>query len=219
MKLLGHRVTQYLHKKEHTYENHAIEKQIKNKKSKKNHKKQKNHKNKNKNGAGKTNYYSTKDNQSSLNKKWKNKPISLRGALNSYRPVTPNLVPVLVVMIKTGKGKFSPVLCLLDSGSSHSLLVINALPKTDAIMVENRRKESWSTKAGSFQTIGKAKVRFMLPEFSTKPKFEYCLYIDSRSRREACGPFYMVLGREFLQEFGFNIRFSTWDIEHDGATV
>ena len=185
-----------------TYEIHAIEKQTKNKKSRKTHKKQKNNKNNYKNAAGR-----------------KNPVLGLRRALHINQLQTPNLVPVLVVMVKVGKGDFAPVICLLDSGSSHSLLVIDALPQTNSIKVENRKQQNWSTKAGSFQTAGKATIRFMLPEFVTKPKFEYSVYIDTRKKKEAGGPFHMVLGREFLQEFGFNIRFSSWDIEHEGATV
>ena len=168
--------------KNFTYEIHAIEKQTKNKRSRKNHKKQKNNKNNYKNAAGK-----------------KNPVLSLRRALHTSKLHTPNLVPVLVVMVKVGKGDFAPVICLLDSGSSHSLLVIDALPHTNSIKVENRKQQKWSTKAGSFQTAGKATIRFMLPEFATNPKFEYSVYIDTRKKKDAGGPFHMVLGREFLQ--------------------
>lgn len=76
---------------------------------------------------------------------------------------------------------------------------------------------TWQTRAGQFSTAGKASLKFMLPEFSTKPKLEYEIYIDTSDNKNSI--YDMVLGREFLQEFGLNIRFSGCDVEFEGATV
>ena len=135
----------------------------------------------------------------------------------------PSFVPVLVVLVKIDRDKFHPVLCLVDSGSSHSFLRIQALPPAFArylksVMIkEGGAGATWQTRAGQFNTAGKATLKFMLPEFVTKPKLEYEIYIDASNAKNS--PYDMVLGREFLQEFGMNIRFSGCEVEFEGATV
>ena len=138
---------------------------------------------------------------------------------------TPNFVPVLVALIKTDRDKFHPVMCLIDSGSSHSFLRIKSLPAefrqylVNIVMREpNTAGTRWQTRAGYFNTTGVASIRFMLPEFTTKPKFEYLVHLDT-SELNTGSPYDMVIGREFLQELGMNIKFSSCETEFEGATV
>lgn len=138
---------------------------------------------------------------------------------------TPNFVPVLVVLIKTDRDKFHPVMCLVDSGSSHSFLRIKSLPNAfrqflinTMIKEPNAAGTRWQTRAGYFNTTGTANIRFMMPEFTTKPKFEYLLHLDT-SESNTGSPYDMVIGREFLQELGMNIKFSSCETEFEGATV
>ena len=138
---------------------------------------------------------------------------------------TPNFVPVLVALIKTDRDKFHPVMCLIDSGSSHSFLRIKSLPAAFRQFLTNTMTEEpnaagtrWQTRAGYFNTAGIASIRFMLPEFTTKPKFEYLIHIDT-SGFNTGSPYDMVIGREFLQELGMNIKFSSCETEFEGATV
>ncbi len=138
---------------------------------------------------------------------------------------TPNFTPVLVVLIKIDRDKFHPIICLVDSGSSHSFLRAVALPGAfQHFLINTMAKESsksnakWQTRAGYFNTAGIATIRFMLPEFTTKPKFEYQVHLDT-SDISTDSPYDMVLGREFLQELGMNIKFSSCEIEFEGATV
>ena len=131
------------------------------------------------------------------------------------------------MLIKVDRDKLHPVICLVDSGSSHSFLRTNALPAQfrqllNSTMTRNKSTANtrWQTRAGYFNTTGTANIRFMMPEFTTKPKFEYLIHLDtSDASTGSSSPYDMVIGREFLQELGVNIKFSSCEIEYEGATV
>ena len=108
-----------------------------------------------------------------------------------------------------------PLVCLLDSGTTDCIAVKTRVPHR---VTDRDLTTEWTTKAGIFTTRGKGIVRFTLPEFSTKPVFEFKFHMDERPEEET-SKYDLIIGTSFLNQFGFNLRFEDGVIEYDHATI
>ena len=64
---------------------------------------------------------------------------------------------------------------LLDSGCSGTMINKKFLKKHK---IKTSSAQSWATKSGIFQTAGKAKVVFTLPEFHEYKEIEWDVHVD-----------------------------------------
>ena len=83
-----------------------------------------------------------------------------------------------------------------------------AVPHAD---IRHNATTTWRTKAGTFTTNGTTTLKFMVPEFSTKPRFEYSFHVDTQSRNST---YDAILGTNFMEAFQIDIRFSTGEITY-----
>ena len=136
-------------------------KSIKNKKPNKDRKYFLQRQNKNKPGRDKESLESSEKTQESL-AQIPSADTTTRSMQRLVKLKEPNFVPVLVVLIKIDRDQFHPVLCLVDSGSSHSFLRLNSMPRPfnqylKSVMIkETGVSATWQTRAGQFSTAGKA---------------------------------------------------------------
>lgn len=135
----------------------------------------------------------------------------------SYKIPDPVVSPIAILLGQTGDRSKpqQPLVALLDSGTTSCIAISHRVP----FIKRNRsRKTNWATKAGSFQTSATGRLTFVMPEFSTKPKFEFDVHIDER-QTSAMSRYDVILGTNFLKAFGINLLFNERVIEHEGATI
>ena len=138
----------------------------------------------------------------------------LRGNKTKYEAT---VSPVAILLAQTGDAKNPqrPLVALLDSGTTSCIAIGDRVP---FLRPRKSKSTNWSTKAGSFQTKGVGKLTFVMPEFTTKPKFEFQIHIDDRPA-SGMQRYDIILGTNFLKAFGINLRFDEKVIEYEGATI
>ncbi len=132
---------------------------------------------------------------------------------------TTDLSPVTVAHLKTSLGKTKKtevklLRVLFDSGCT-ATLINNTFCKK--LRVTNDRSLTWETKAGTFETNGKCKLQFALPEFYKDRIVEHKAYIDTSAMKNS--RYDMIIGRDLMIELGIDILFSESAIKWDTAYV
>ena len=123
------------------------------------------------------------------------------------------LMPIVIILTKIQPGEYKPLVCLLDTGTTSCIVMGHAIPHAN---IRRNTTTKWKTKAGTFTTDGTTTLKFMAPEFSTKPRFEYSFHVDTQSRTST---YDAILGTNFMEAFQIDIRFSTGDITYKDASV
>ena len=123
------------------------------------------------------------------------------------------LMPIIIIMAKIQPGEYKPLVCLLDTGTTSCIAMRSSIPHAD---IRRSAATQWKTKAGLFTTEGTTTLKFMAPEFSTNPKFEFAFHVDSRSTNST---YDVILGTNFLEAFQIDLRFSTGDIVYKDASI
>ena len=123
------------------------------------------------------------------------------------------LMPIIIILTKIRTGEYKPLVCLLDTGTTSSIVMGKAVPHAD---IRHNATTTWRTKAGTFTTNGTTTLKFMVPEFSTKPRFEYSFHVDTQSRNST---YDAILGTNFMEAFQIDIRFSTGEITYKDASI
>ena len=138
------------------------------------------------------------------------KPASTNNAVNSAR--TSDLVPLTLVAVKTigGQSRFRPLVVLLDSGGSHTMIKRNDLPRGTTELTQ--AKYSFATTAGNLKTSSTVELaNLVLPEFSRTlhiPKHVAHVFDDAT----ASVHYDLILGRDFLRSAGITIDFSKSEV-------
>ena len=125
--------------------------------------------------------------------------------------------PIAILLAQTGdkRNPQKPLVALLDSGTTSCIAIGDRVPFLRSRKTKNT---NWATKAGSFQTKGIGSLTFVMPEFTTKPKFEFQIHVDDRPST-GMQRYDIILGTNFLKAFGINLRFDERVIEYEGATI
>ena len=123
------------------------------------------------------------------------------------------LMPIVIILTKIQPGEYKPLVCLLDTGTTSCIVMGQTIPHAD---IRCNTTTKWKTKAGTFTTDGTTTLKFMAPEFSTKPRFEYSFHVDTQSRNST---YNVILGTNFMEAFQIDIRFSTGDITYKDASI
>ena len=125
------------------------------------------------------------------------------------------VMPTVVATSINDQGKEVSLLCLLDTGTTGSIALARRVPHR---CLSDKTITEWATKSGTFYTNGKGMVRLTLPEFSTKPVFEFPCHIYDNPEADK-DRYDMILGTSFLKQYGFSLDFATSTIASGDATI
>ena len=124
--------------------------------------------------------------------------------------------------LSTDNNKFDPIplinvnydgktlKALLDTGAVASLIKLEHLNKNTEIL---EATDTFSTVEGQFQTLGKANLSFLLPEFTKHRKINFPIYLCKSMHYD------LILGRNFISQLKLDLSFKTNSIEWDGLSI
>ena len=144
--------------------------------------------------------------------------VGVRHLLRGTRKIPEaNVTPIAVLLAQTGNKSEpqAPLVALLDSGTTSCIAIGSRVP---FIRSTRSRNTDWATKAGTFRTTAKGTLTFVMPEFTTKPKFDFEVHLDQRDT-SSMSRYDVILGTNFMKAFGINLKFDDRVIEHEGATI
>ena len=123
--------------------------------------------------------------------------------------------PLILVASPTTKSKSEQLLftALLDSGGSESLLTTNIATKM-GLKSSKSTPTRWVTSAGDITTTSVLKSELTFPELNHNKVIEWSFHMTP-----SLGAYDMILGRDFMQAYGIDIRFSNATIEWDSKVI
>ncbi|EJK65227.1 hypothetical protein THAOC_13943 [Thalassiosira oceanica] len=128
-----------------------------------------------------------------------------------------DLIPCVYAMVATTQGISEPNMLrtLLDSGTFHTLIHIDALPPGVEIH-RTEKQNAMQTMAGTFMPMGYVKVKdIRLPEFDRHLAIDgdMCYVFDAPCRYQ------MIAGRNFLRRAGIDLKFVENHITWMGKSI
>ena len=116
--------------------------------------------------------------------------------------------PVSFVRLVDNKStkKRKPLVVLLDSGSSHSMIKYKHVKNRKHKFLKNY--STYTTAAGEYSTAYEVKVKFALEEFDRNTTIKHTFDIDESNDKKGIG-YDMIIGRDLLVKLGIDIRFLT----------
>ena len=124
---------------------------------------------------------------------------------NNIRKKGENSTTEVVVEIISPKGNIKAIRCLLDTGTTRSI-VLKDFAKFSQGLRQSKQPTTWQTMSGSLITNKIAQMSFKLPELSTSKQIMWPCHVDESSKREKV-PYDMILGLDFLSELSFVLDF------------
>ena len=104
---------------------------------------------------------------------------------------------------------------LLDSGSTGCILLNDF---TQGLKKRFGATEQWMTKGGIFTTKAKCRVPMILPDFTRQTKIEFNCHVDP-TQKSSNTNYDIILGKDFMQEFGIDILNSSLTLRWDGIEI
>eukprot|EP00957_Ditylum_brightwellii_P082292 6257257-Ditylum_brightwellii.AAC.1 len=89
---------------------------------------------------------------------------------------------------------------LCDSGTAESVI---SEKYTKELKMTKDKKQNWSTVSGTFQTKGKTKAEFKLPELNSFAQIDYKFHVAP-----LLGAYDMIIGHDIMKETGLIIDFA-----------
>ena len=125
--------------------------------------------------------------------------------------------PEILVEIPTESSDQPPRILrgLLDSGSTGCIL-LNEFTK--GLTKRFGTTEQWMTKGGTFTTKAKCRVPMILPDFTRQTKIEFDCHVDP-TQKSSQTHYDIILGKDFMQEFGIDILNSSLTLRWDGIEI
>jgi len=125
--------------------------------------------------------------------------------------------PEIIVKIPTGNNDEPPRILrgLLDSGSTGCIL-LNEFTK--GLKKRFGTTEQWMTKGGIFTTKAKCLVPMILPDFTRQTRVEFDCHVDP-TQKSSNTNYDIILGKDFMQEFGIDILNSSLTLRWDGIEI
>jgi hypothetical protein len=137
---------------------------------------------------------------------------AIRNTLSSKKPsksTSTRPTTEMVVELITPKGTTRPIRCLLDTGTTRSIVLMDMVMLSQ---VKERKPTTWQTMSGSLVTNKIAQLVFKLPELSTSKQITWPCHVDETSKREKV-PYDLILGLDFLSELKFVLNFESRTIQ------
>jgi transposase InsO family protein len=113
----------------------------------------------------------------------------------------------VIVEIKDRHGETVPIRCLLDTGTSATIILREYVAKGKKKGFKEPQLTKWSTMGGVFTTKRKALLEFKLPEFSTNKTVEWVCHVDETTTPEKA-QYDMIVGTDLMTVMGLDIQFS-----------
>ena len=122
-------------------------------------------------------------------------------------------IPTINILLNRSLGKAKPVMitALLDSGSTESLLNEKVAKN---LRIRKNSHKTWSTAAGTFDTRGKTKAQFKMPELREQTIIEWDVHVTPNNMS-----YDMIIGRDLLSTLGIIIDFDNQMIEWQGTRI
>ena len=97
---------------------------------------------------------------------------------DSKKPKMTHYTTEVIVEIQYRHGKTVPIRCLLDTGTSATIVLREYVAKGKNKGYKEPELTRWSTMGGVFTTRRKALLDFKFPEFSTNKTVEWVCHVD-----------------------------------------
>ena len=108
------------------------------------------------------------------------------------RPLRPTITTEVVLELNGPKGQVKAIRCLLDTGTSSSI-VLKDFVYLSNLVTKNKRPTTWTTLSGSLVTEKSAKLAFKIPEMSTTKLVNWTCHVDETTQRKE-SPYDIILG-------------------------
>lgn len=109
----------------------------------------------------------------------------------------------IIVEIEDRNGDLIPIRCLLDTGTSATLILRDFVRKGRAQSFKGKRT-SWSTLGGKFSTNRKALLDFKFPELSTSKNINWICHVDDKTKQSESS-YDMIIGMDLMTEIGIYV--------------
>ena len=103
---------------------------------------------------------------------------------------------------------------LFDSGCGATLINHSFVKKLEKTKIKTTK---WKTKAGSFKTEHKCKIKFTLPAFDVNKQITWTSYIEVSDPTK--NRYDLIVGRDLMQEIGLDLLFSESTIKWGNMTI
>ena len=125
-----------------------------------------------------------------------------------------HLTTEVIVEIEDRNGDKVPIKCLLDTGTSATLILRKFVARGKAKGYKGHAT-NWNTMGGTFTTKRKALLEFKLPEFSTNKRVEWVCHVDDTTDSKSA-QYDMIIGIDLMTDIGLDICFSAKKIRWEG---
>ena len=112
--------------------------------------------------------------------------------------------PEIIVEIEDRNGDKVPIKCLLDTGTSASILLRQFVKRGRAKSYKGH-KTVWNTMGGNFQTHRKALVDFKFPQLSDSKSVTWIVHIDETTDPKK-SLYDMIIGMDLMTELGIYVN-------------
>lgn len=106
----------------------------------------------------------------------------------------------IIVQIENRHGKMVPARCLLDTGTTESIVLRDFVRKGRAKGYKGKTTK-WKTMGGVFETNQKALIEFSFPELSGDKRITWICHVDGQTKPDMA-MYDMILGMDLLTEIG-----------------
>ena len=132
------------------------------------------------------------------------KNYAIRKAITGNKKYS-QLTTELVIELLGTNGEAKPIRCLLDTGTTRSIMLGHWLKLSTKIQ-KLKKPTKWTTLTGILETSKMADISFKIPELSTSKQIAWQCHVDETSNRHEV-PYDIILGLDFLTELEMTLDF------------
>ena len=122
---------------------------------------------------------------------------------------------VAIIYLNTKQTQTRALRVLVDTGASASVIIGEHCTK---LKMKSSPTTTWNTKAGTFTTTRKARLRFVLPEFNPTKEISWACHVDDNATART-SQYDLILGRDLLEALGLIINFHDQTMMWEEATI
>jgi transposase InsO family protein len=128
-----------------------------------------------------------------------------------------HLTTEVILEIEDRHGEVKPIRCLLDTGTSATIILREFVAKGKANGYKSPPTR-WTTMGGVFTTKRKALLEFNLPEFSTNKTVQWVCHVDDTTAPDKA-QYDIIIGTDLMSVLGMDIQFSSKKICWDDVEI
>ena len=123
----------------------------------------------------------------------------------------------VVVEIEDRHGDLVPIRCLLDTGTSDTIVLRDFVRKGRAKSYKGQ-PTVWNTMGGNFITKQKALIDFKFPELENNKQITWICHVDDKTNRKTA-LYDMIVGMDLMTEIGIYVNTETKEVQWKGQAV